>query len=248
MRVCCLRVFVDSELWDCLLIVKSNRKYVLYTTVNQLPFSVSAELCSLGLNGAREPMPTVMDANCLECVIKALANSNTLKRSVVRRMNSVASVDNNNIVVGFNDVRLVTPDKYRLPYTWCELYEKTDTEYRELENIMAWLSTLGGAFSSLGDQTEHCAIVAGNISLQQLRIAMRIGDPLTAARCKLYAAISLMQRGFHKQAKLIVQSQYIFIKSQLVVDERLIKMCCGVWTKLRYEWNRKKCLKKNSTL
>jgi len=38
----------------------------------------------------------------------------------------------------------------------CELYEKTDTEYRELENIMAWLSTLGGAFSSLGDQTEHC--------------------------------------------------------------------------------------------
>lgn len=118
MRVCCLRVFVDGELWDCLLIVKSNREYVLYTTVDQLPFSVSAELCSLGLNGARDPMPTVMDANCLECVIKALANSNTLKRSVVRRMNSVSSVDNNNIVVGFNDVRLVTPDKYRLPYTW----------------------------------------------------------------------------------------------------------------------------------
>jgi len=73
---------------------------------------------------------------------------------------------------------------------------------------------------------------------------MRIGDPLTAARCKLYAAISLMQRGFYKQAKLIVQNQYTFIKSQLVVDERLIKMCCGIWTKLRYEWNRKKYLKK----
>lgn len=38
----------------------------------------------------------------------------------------------------------------------CELYEKTDIEFRELENIMAWLSTLGGAFSSLGDQTEQC--------------------------------------------------------------------------------------------
>lgn len=118
MRVCCLRVFVDGELWDCLLIVKHNRKYVLYTTVDQLPFSVSAELCSLGLNGARDPVPAVMDANCLECVIKALENSDTLKRSVVRQMNSVAAVDNNNIVVGFNDVRLVTPDKYRLPYTW----------------------------------------------------------------------------------------------------------------------------------
>lgn len=38
----------------------------------------------------------------------------------------------------------------------CELYEKTDIKFRELENIMAWLSTLGGAFSSLGDQTEQC--------------------------------------------------------------------------------------------
>lgn len=87
------------------------------------------------------------------------------------------------------------------------------------------------------------AIKAGEISLQQLRIAMRIGDPLTAARCKLYAAISLMQRGYFKQAKFIVQSQYIFIKSQLNVDDRLIKMCCGIWTKLRYEWNQKKILK-----
>lgn len=84
--------------------------------------------------------------------------------------------------------------------------------------------------------------MAGKISLQQLRIAMRIGDPLTAARCKLYAAISLMQRGFYKQAKIIVQSQYLFIKSQLNVDERLVKMCGGIWTKLRYEWNQSKCL------
>jgi len=84
------------------------------------------------------------------------------------------------------------------------------------------------------------AIVAGKISVQQLKIAMRIGDPLTAARCKLYASISLMQRGLYKQAKFILKSQYKFIKSQSVVDERLIKMCCGIWTKLRYERNRKR--------
>lgn len=83
-------------------------------------------------------------------------------------------------------------------------------------------------------------MVAGKISVQQLKIAMRIGDPLIATRCKLYAAISLMQRGQYKLAKLIVQSQYMFIKSQLIIDERLIKMCCGIWTKLRYERNRKK--------
>lgn len=76
--------------------------------------------------------------------------------------------------------------------------------------------------------------------MQQLKIAMLIGDPLTAVRCKLYAAISLLQRGFYKQAKSIVQNQYVFIKSQLIVDERLIKMCYGIWTKLRYERSRKK--------
>jgi len=71
---------------------------------------------------------------------------------------------------------------------------------------------------------------------------MRIGDPLTAARCKLYASLSLMQRGFYKQAKFIIQSQYKFIKSQAVIDEKLIKMCRGIWTKLRYEKNRKRIL------
>lgn len=75
---------------------------------------------------------------------------------------------------------------------------------------------------------------------------MQIGDPLTAARCKLYAAISLMQRGFFKEAKYIIQNQYIFIKSQLNVDERLVKMCCGIWTKLKYEWNKKRLLNKSS--
>lgn len=84
------------------------------------------------------------------------------------------------------------------------------------------------------------AIVAGKISIQQLKIAIRIGDPLIASRCKLYAAISLLQRGYYKQAKFIVQNQYKFIKCQLNVDDRLIKMCCGIWTKLRYEINKRK--------
>lgn len=77
---------------------------------------------------------------------------------------------------------------------------------------------------------------------------MRIGDPLTVVRCKLYAAISLMQRGLYKQAKSIIQNQYVFIKSQVIVDERLIKMCHGIWTKLRYERNRKKILNLNLAL
>ncbi|VVC38591.1 Hypothetical protein CINCED_3A006557 [Cinara cedri] len=156
MQVGCFRVFVDGKLWDCLLILKHNREYVLYTTIDQWPFRVSAELHALQQNDTCDPEPVFMDANCLECVIKTLENSDAFKRSVIKKMNVVTAVDNNNIIVGVRDVHLMTPIKYKLAYKWCELYQTTDIEFRELENIMAWLSTLGGAFSSLGDQTKHC--------------------------------------------------------------------------------------------
>lgn len=118
MRVCCFRVFVDGELWDCLFVLKHNRSYALYTTIDQLPFQVSADLYPLRLDETRGPGPTVVDANYLERIIKGLEHSNVFKQLVLRRMNAVTSVDNNNVMVGVNDVFLVGPDRYRLPYTW----------------------------------------------------------------------------------------------------------------------------------
>lgn len=118
MQVCCFRVFVGGELWDCLLILKHNQNYVLYTSIDQLPFRVSAELHALQQNGTQDLAPTVMDANCWECVVKTLENSDTFRQSVVRKMNSVTTVDNNNIVVGVKDIYLETPKKYRLAYKW----------------------------------------------------------------------------------------------------------------------------------
>ncbi|XP_050443206.1 uncharacterized protein LOC126847154 [Adelges cooleyi] len=238
MKICCFRVFACEELWDCLFIVKRSQDYVLYTSVDQLPLRESVELRALQLMVPNDSQPMDMDSNCLECVIKSLESSIDLRRSLMRKMSIITSMDNNNITVSVQDINLIEPQKYRLQYTWCEMYEKTNLEYRELEDIMAWLSTLGGAFSSLGDKTEQCAIVAGKISLQQLQIAIKIGDPLIAARCQLYVAISLMQRGQFKTARRIIKKQYLFVKSHLVVDERLVKMCCGIWTKLRYEQNK----------
>lgn len=118
MRVCCYRVFVDGELWDCLLILEHNRDHVLYTTVDRLPFRVSAELRALQRHGPRDAAAAVVDANRLECVIKTLEHSGALRRSAVRTMDAVTAVDNNNIVVGVRDVQLVAPDKYRLAYKW----------------------------------------------------------------------------------------------------------------------------------
>lgn len=122
MRVCCFRVFVDGELWDCLLILKrESQHYALYTTVDRLPFRVSAELLHvLQLDSVRDHEPTEMDANRLGFVIKTLENSSdAFKRLVVRSTSSiVTAVDNNNVMVGVKDINLVTPEKYRLAYTW----------------------------------------------------------------------------------------------------------------------------------
>lgn len=44
-----------------------------------------------------------------------------------------------------------------------------------MDHAFSWLSTLGGAFSALGDYFENCAETAGKISIQQLQLAFRLG-------------------------------------------------------------------------
>lgn len=107
-------------------------------------------------------------------------------------------------------------------------------EYIELDHAMSWLSTLGGAFSAYGENSNFHADVAGKISLYQLRLALRIGDPLTVARCKLYFSLALIQKGYLNKAKYLIKKQYIIAKKLEEVDCRLIKMCLGIWSKLKY--------------
>ena len=146
------------------------------------------------------------------------------------------------------------------------------SEKREIDNAMSWLSTLGGAFSALGEEIPYCvrnklfnfisitktenyvrkfnhfhiytqAEVAGKISVKQFKLAYRLGDPLLVARCKLYAALSLIQRGDLKTPKHMLREIYKFgVKEK---DVRLQNMCQGVWAKLKYCHNRRKQLKKS---
>ena len=73
----------------------------------------------------------------------------------------------------------------------------------QLEESMFWLSTLGGACSALGDSCTGWADRAHTITLQQMSIALSIGDPSIVARCKLYMAISAIQKGKFKVRFLI---------------------------------------------
>lgn len=110
----------------------------------------------------------------------------------------------------------------------------------ELEYIMSWLSTLGGAFSCLGDDAIRFADIAGKISVKQFNIAITMGDPITISKCKLYYAISLIQLGKLKKAKYILRAEYKFALTQIENDKRLVRMCLGIWEKLKYSYYQNK--------
>jgi Domain of unknown function (DUF4807) len=105
-------------------------------------------------------------------------------------------------------------------------------EQIEIDHMFSWLSTLGGGFSALGDYFEDRAKIAGKISIQQMRLAYRLGDPNLISRCKLFLSISLIQQGNLKLAQKLIREQFEFGKSSY--DTRLVKMCLGIWSKLQY--------------
>ncbi|XP_033341849.2 uncharacterized protein F58A4.6 [Megalopta genalis] len=134
-------------------------------------------------------------------------------------------------------MKLRTPKKQFLDYKGNDNITQMVLERREVDHAMSWLSTLGGAFSALGDEYQHCAEMAGKISVKQLQLAMRLGDPHLVARCKLYAALSLIQQGHIKIPKIIIKSIYKFAINQN--DVRLQNMCLGIWAKLKYCFKKK---------
>ncbi|XP_050503118.1 uncharacterized protein F58A4.6 [Diabrotica virgifera virgifera] len=147
--------------------------------------------------------------------------------------------DNNGIVIKLQ------PTSYDLiDYNWNERIYLLVRERCELDHALSWLSTLGGAFSALGDYFANCAETAGKISFHQLKLALRLGDPSIASRCRLYLSLSFIQKKRYKLARRIIETEYQIAKKTSIVDPRLINMCRGIWSKLQYEHlvykNRKK--------
>ncbi|CRK87635.1 CLUMA_CG001431, isoform A [Clunio marinus] len=129
-------------------------------------------------------------------------------------------------------IQLVQCKSEFIDKTWGEIIRLLIWEQLEIDHMMSWLSTLGGAFSALGDYFETSAEIAGKISIQQMRLAFRLGDPGLRSRCLLYFSISLIQKHEFKIAQKIIKSQYEFAKQH--DDVRLIKMCLGIWSKLQW--------------
>ncbi|CAD6198645.1 unnamed protein product [Caenorhabditis auriculariae] len=103
--------------------------------------------------------------------------------------------------------------------------------FLELEKLLWNLSTLGGAYSAMGDYDLKFAETAAEISRKQLKIAHEIGDPTIVARCHLYQALADAQRGDFQKALKIVKAMYSWAVK--VDHNELVEACArGVARKI----------------
>ncbi|CAH3123580.1 unnamed protein product [Porites lobata] len=116
---------------------------------------------------------------------------------------------------------------------WCRRLLVGLVEYMQLQDVMAWLSTLGGAYSAMGEHFCSYSEKAGQISQHQFLVAMRLGNPILAAQCKVFAAMSLIQRGRLKMASKVIREQYHLALNGLK-DEKLLSSCKAAWIRIQY--------------
>lgn len=168
-------------------------------------------------------------------LIKELYISNNYRKNFIKR-----TMKNNSRQI---EIKMEEPMKHILDYNWNKRTTYMVLERSEVDNALSWLSTLGGAFSALGDYFPSAADMAGKISLRQFQLALRLGDETIQSRCRLFMSLSLIQKGKLKSARKIVLNEYKLAKCNIIKDHRLVKMCLGIWAKLSYEWEKRKNMK-----
>jgi len=137
----------------------------------------------------------------------------------------------------YNNLRITLdqPVKNEIDYKSCDMAFFKVWSQVELEDALHWMSTLGGAYSNLGDHSIDFAIKAGKNAFNQMAIALRSQDPLVIYKCWLFVAMSLMQQKQLKKSKAIIQRVHHQVKSTHD-DKNLLCMCKGIWARLRYTW------------
>ena len=80
------------------------------------------------------------------------------------------------------------------------------------------------------------AVKAGQNAFKQMKIALRSEDPLVLCKCWLFVAMSYMQQKRLNEARAIISTVFINVKSGHN-DKTLIAMCKGIWARLQYVWN-----------
>lgn len=123
----------------------------------------------------------------------------------------------------------------KIDYSW--LYRVTSLlhQHIHLEEGFAWLSTLGGAHSALGELFLQHAEKAGRISKEQLKLSLLLGNSLMIAKCYVFWAWSLIQKDDLPGAKRCIRNVWQWCQAQYCRDSILTNMCLAVWSRLQWK-------------
>jgi len=123
-------------------------------------------------------------------------------------------------------------------YCW-RLLHPMIVERIQLEYMVASLSTLGGAYSAMGDFYNEHSVKAAIVSRQQYMVAIKMNDPILKSRSKIYYAHSLMQRGRLKSGAKLIREEYLFARRMILEEDKeefeLVVTCClAAWNRYKY--------------
>lgn len=135
----------------------------------------------------------------------------------------------------------VTPSKHQfLDYAGNRIARKLIVELVEMDDALNWLSTLGGAYSNLGEHNQAFAQRAERNARRQLQVAMKSADLFSLTKCWLFIAMSQMQQGYLIRSREILKNIYRFCGSNKMArfsdSAKLRIMCRGIWARLKHVW------------
>ena len=126
-----------------------------------------------------------------------------------------------------------------LDYIGCHMTSTLLWRVIEQDDALHWLSTLGGAFSNLGEKDQQFAMRAGTNAFKQLLVGSSCGDLTVVAKCQLFIGHSELQLGQLRSAARRVRSVWRLCHSpplsNIAATDKLVTMCRGVWSRIKYE-------------
>ncbi|KJE95060.1 hypothetical protein CAOG_05556 [Capsaspora owczarzaki ATCC 30864] len=125
----------------------------------------------------------------------------------------------------------ICPRQLQADFVWSAMVGALVARRAAALGVTAWLSTLGGAHSALGDHKHEHALEAGRLALQQLRVAIQLGDPGLVVRCRLFFAYCLIQLGQFKLAYQLIR--FLRMVGKRTRDAKFLIMCRAALLKLQ---------------
>lgn len=197
------------------------------------------------INQLHDTSCIILDGRVFSALIYLLTVNANFRNAFLLKINNPIDNFQKSVNISYVKARLVMPEKCEIGYKSLSLALKILWERIELDDAMHWLSTLGGAYSNLGEHSLSFAHRACENALRQMKIALKSDDPFVIYRCWLYVAMSLMQQGKLSSSRRIIEAVYrkfstLDKMNHRTEDEKILKMCLGIWARLMHVWNSRK--------